>query len=56
MFFNSFLNQMIYVLLNVSDKNYYHQTSNTLTKSPDVIPVAQKIESPLTISLNYIFY
>ena len=26
------------------------------TKSPDVIPVAQKIESPLTISFNSYFF
>ena len=48
MFLMVFLNQMIYELLKFLKKRYYCQVPFE-TKSPDVIPVAQKIESLDTI-------
>ena len=41
---------------NVSVKNSLSRISIPLTKSPEVIPVAQKIESPFTISCNSYFF
>ena len=42
-------------MINVSDSNSLSEIFMPETKSPDVIPVAQKIESPETISFNSYF-